>query len=98
MLRREKKEEILSEAEDRLRSEFDSVQKTLHGYEHFHSDIGEYWYPPSLTVKGDLEDMENLKTLSQVMDEYDMEVHQLRGKEFARKSKDGYARLVINSE
>lgn len=61
----------------------------------FHPEVGEYWKPENITVKGDMTDDENLQLVSDVCDKHGLEVHQKHGFNFSERSEDGWARLVV---
>lgn len=70
-----------------------SVQR--HGCEHYHPEVGEYWRPKNLTVKGDMTDQQELQLISDVCDRHGLRVHEKHGFKFSDKSEDGWARLVV---
>lgn len=71
------------------------VTVSKQGCEHFHPEVGEYWKPENITVKGDMTDDENLQLVSDVCDKHGLEVHQKHGFNFSERSEDGWARLVV---
>ena len=63
------------------------------GGEQFHGDIGCYFRDQRVAVKGDMTDIDVLKTVSDLCDEFGMEVDSERGIEF---SGDDYAVLCMD--
>jgi hypothetical protein len=57
-----------SEELTRLREAGLKVSYQEHGVEHFHPDVGEYWLPEHIDVVGDMDDMDNLRAISDVCD------------------------------
>lgn len=73
------------------------VSHVEHGREDFHSETGPFWMPRNLTVRGNLEDPDNIKAISKVCDEYDLKVFDHPGSKF-EKSEKGVAQLVEESK
>lgn len=67
-----------------------------HGHESYHKDIGEYWVPAHVRVKGDLTETENLAVISEACDRFDAKVHNRNEVGLFDKSEDGWARLVVD--
>jgi hypothetical protein len=50
------------------------IKWSYHGQESFHPDVGEFWLPSHALVDGDWNEFEDLKALSDWMDEHDLKV------------------------
>lgn len=90
MAREQEQKNIQSAVNQINQSDLLEVDKwSKHGCEHFHRNVGEYWLPPSITVTGDMNDLDTLTVLSQILDDNDLEIHvhhgiQEHGEEWAR--------------
>jgi len=67
------------------------TEVSFRGSEDFHTEIGEYWLPPHIVVRGDIEG--RLSDLSQTMDTHRLRVHR-EGAVGMYDLDDGWVRLV----
>lgn len=64
-----------------------------YGQEHFHPDVGEYWKPAHVKVKGDMNDPAVLKVISKTLNDHGLKVHNHHG---VQECGDDWARLVVD--